>query len=274
MPRLPGFQPKNHYKAISALTISDARSVIKVQTTIALTHCVATNTNKTYSLAWKSWLRVAEIFYYPLSCNQPYTQQPVQLLQLQGSIIQYISWQCGICRLSPMSIKKTYLPRIAKTLDRAMLTTNFRNASRFSMVKCVLDWYRNIWASQHPLPDSIKVPFTTVLAQEAIKYVSEGSIQVHGIHLTGPGVEITLMRFRLQTTLFFGIFFLLRKSEYLTVDPTNRPRPSTSRALLRSSVAFYNQENKRIPYREIGQIQAQTIRLTINLFIADKPSRM
>jgi hypothetical protein len=145
MPRLPGFKPKNHYEVISALTMSDAWSVIKVQTTIALTHCVATNTNKTYSSAWKSWLRVAE-FHYPVSCIQPYTQQPVQLPQLQGSIIQYISWQCGVCRLPPRSIKKTYLPGIAKTLDRAMLTTNFRDASRSPMVVCVLDGYRNIWA--------------------------------------------------------------------------------------------------------------------------------
>jgi hypothetical protein len=209
MPRLPGFKPKNHYEAISAPTMSDARSVIKVQTTIALTHCVATNTNKTYSSAWKSWLRVAEIFHYPVSCIQPYTQQPVQLPQLQGSIIQYISWQCGVCRLSPRSrsIKKTYLPGIAKTLDRAMLTTNFRDASRSPMVKCVLDGYRNIWVRQHPLSDYIKVPFTTVLAQEAIKYVTEGLIQAHDIHLTGSGVEITLMRYRLQTALLFCIFF-------------------------------------------------------------------
>jgi hypothetical protein len=79
------------------------------------------------------------------------------------------------------------------------------------MVKCVLDGYRNIWVRQHPLSDSIKVPFTTVLAQETIKYVTEGSIQVHGMHLTGPGVKITLMRYLLQTALLFGIFFLLRK---------------------------------------------------------------
>jgi hypothetical protein len=73
MPRLPGFQPKNHYEDISALTMSDARSVIKNQTTIALTHCVATTTNKTYSSALKSWVRVAEIFHYPVSCIQPYS---------------------------------------------------------------------------------------------------------------------------------------------------------------------------------------------------------
>jgi hypothetical protein len=70
LPRLPGFQPKHHYEAISALTMSDARSVIKVQTIIALTHCVATTiTNKTYFSAWKSWLRVAEIFHYPVSLS-------------------------------------------------------------------------------------------------------------------------------------------------------------------------------------------------------------
>jgi len=250
--------------------MSEARSIIKVQTSIALTHCVATNTNKTYSSAWKSWIRVAEIFHYPVSCIQPYSQQPVLLPQLQGSIIQYISWQCGVCRLSPRSIKKTYLPGISKTLDIAMLITNFREASKSPMVKCVLDGYRNIWMRQHPLSDSIKVPFTTVLAQEAIKYVSEGSIQVHGIHLTGPGVEISVMRFRLQTALLFGIFFLLRKSEYLTVDPTHQPRPSNSRSLIRSSVAFYNQANKRIPYHEIGHIQAQTIRLTIDFSKTDQ----
>ena len=270
MPRLPGFQPKNHYEAIASLTMSDAHSLIKVQTTVALAHCVATNTNKTYSSAWKSWLRVAEIFNYPVSCIQPYTHQPVPMLQLQGTIIQYISWQCGVCRLSPRSVRKTYLPGIAKTLDRAMLTTHFRESSKSSMVKCVLDGYRNIWVRQHPTSDSIKVPFTTVLAQEAIKYVTEGKLTVHGIHLTGPHVDTIILRYRLQTALLFGIFFLLRKSEYLTVDPTNRPRPVNSRALTRKNIAFYNHINNRILYSDIGTIPAQTIRLTIEFSKTDQ----
>jgi hypothetical protein len=164
---------------------------------------------------------------------------------------------------------ETYLLGIAKTLDRVMLTTNFRDASRSYMVKCVLNGYRNIWVRQHPLSDSIKLPFTTVFVQEAIKYVTEGSIQVHGIHSTGPCVDTTLMRYRLQTVLLFGIFFPLQNSEYLTVDPTNRPRLPTSHALLRSSIAFYNHETKRIPYSEIELIPAQTIRLTIKFTKTD-----
>jgi hypothetical protein len=74
---------------------------------------------------------------------------------------------------------------------------------------------------------------------------------------------------RIYAALMFGIFFLLRKLEYLT---TKDPAPSSSgaRILRRHSIAFFNQNNARIPYQRIGHWQAYSIRLVIDFSKTDQ----
>ena len=54
LPRKPGHQPQHHYDKVSRMTHHDAASEIQTMTAIALQHCVATSTNKTYTSAWNS----------------------------------------------------------------------------------------------------------------------------------------------------------------------------------------------------------------------------
>jgi hypothetical protein len=46
------------------------------------------------------------------------------------------------------------------------------------IVRCVLDGYRNMRSRQHPSPDSIKIPFTTVLVKKAFR-----QIQIQSSHM-------------------------------------------------------------------------------------------
>jgi hypothetical protein len=67
----------------------------------------------------------------------------------------------------------------------------------------------------------------------------------------------------------FGIFFLLRKSEYLTTkDPT--PPSSGAHILGRPSVAFFDRNNAQIPYQRIGHVPAYLIRLVIDFSKPDQ----
>ena len=164
---------------------NNARAEVQLLTAIALQNCTASSTNKTYSSAWNSWVRVSEVYKYPVFCMDIVTRYPLPLEAVQEALIQYISWQCGVCMLSPRTIRKTYLPGIAKTIDKSMINNLFREASKSPMVRCVLDGYRNMWARLHPASDSIKVPFTTVLAKETIRLICTGQIKPTGLSNSG-----------------------------------------------------------------------------------------
>ena len=66
------------------------------------------------------------------------------------------------------------------------------------------------------------------------------------------------------------IFFVLRKSEYLTTkDPT--PPSSRARILRRRSVTIFDRNNARISYQCIGHLPAHSIRLVIHFSKTDQP---
>jgi hypothetical protein len=46
-------------------------------TAISMQHCVATPTNRTYSSAWNSWVRVAEVFRFPTHCMDSNRSTPL-----------------------------------------------------------------------------------------------------------------------------------------------------------------------------------------------------
>ena len=126
-----------------------------------------------------------------------------------------------------------------------------------------------MWARLHPASDSIKVPFTTVLAKETIRLICTGQIKPTGLNYSGTSFLEKLLRAQLYAALMFGIFFLLRKSEYLTTkDPP--PTHSGARILRRRSVAFFDNLNARILYRQIGHISARSIRLIIDFSKTDQ----
>lgn len=77
LPRKPGHQPQHHHDKISRMTHQDAVSEIQAMTTISMQHCVATPTNRTYSSAWNSWVRVAEVFRFPTHCMDSNRSTPL-----------------------------------------------------------------------------------------------------------------------------------------------------------------------------------------------------
>jgi hypothetical protein len=215
-PRTRGGQPKNHYQALASMdTRYDALTAVESFTNTALLHCVASSTHKTYQSAWNSWTRVAEIFQFDIYCTDVYTGTALPSTQLQQRIIQYISWECGVCRLSPRSIRKTYLPGIAKRLARSLIVAQFRDATKTEIIRCVLDGYSKIWARQHPSSDSIKVPFTTALAQQALELLRQGTISVHGKYVNNDSLLCQTVRCRTHAALMFGIFSSYAKRNIL-----------------------------------------------------------
>jgi hypothetical protein len=60
-----------------------------------------------------------------------------------------------------------------------------------------------------------KIPFTIVLAKKSLRLLRTGQIKPNGINCSGTSFLEILMHAQLLAALIFGIFFLLRKLQYL-----------------------------------------------------------
>ena len=107
-----------------------------------------------------------------------------------------------------------------------------------SMLVAVL----KIWARQHSSSNSIKVSFTTALAQQTLELLQLGHITVHGKYVNHDSMLCCVVRCRIHAALMFGIFFVLRKIEYLaTQDPP--PLATGGRFQRHQMLAFYDSNN-------------------------------
>ena len=119
-----------------------------------------------------------------------------------------------------------------------------------------------IWARQHSPSNSVKVSFTTALAQQTLELLQLGHITVHGKYVNHDSMLCCIVRCRIHAALMFGIFFVLRKIEYLaTQDP---PSFATGGRVLRHQMlAFYDPNNVKIQYAKVGQVKACSTHLVI-----------
>lgn len=173
---------------------------------------------------------------------------------------KYIGFECGVRQLNPDSIKGVYIPGIIKTLHRQEIFGYFAESFHHPQVRCILDGYIRIWAWHHPHSARIKLPFTLNLAIATERLLFQGAIRPLRSPTHSPDTHPTMERFLLTTALWFGIYFLQRKSEFLTTStvPNQHTVPFT-----RASLRFQTQNRTDIAYADIGKIQAYFVSITI-----------
>jgi hypothetical protein len=92
---------------------------------------------------------------------------------------------------------------------------NFRAAANHNITKCLLDGYDKAWYKKHPAHQRAKIPFTATLALECESFLSSGRLSISGLATWGTSIAANMERARCTCALLFGIFFLLRKGEFL-----------------------------------------------------------
>ena len=236
----------------------------------ALAHCLADSTFSTYASGWKSWLYCAD--FYGDSFHTDCSIKGV-LMDVDACVAQldlYIGFECGLRLVKPTSISDVYLSAIAKAFDIRGIRNNFRLAANDPRTKTLLAGYTRIWAHKHPAHENVKIPFTIVLALQAEQYLKSGSVNVPSFLTTGPSMQAVLGVMRLTCALFFGIFFLLRKGEFL---PKGANVPSRHSPLRRSDIRFLDAHQRAIPYEQIGHTRASWITITIVFSKTDQSGR-
>ena len=119
-----------------------------------------------------------------------------------------------------------------------------------------------IWARQHSSSNSVKVSFTTALAPPTPELLQMGHIPIHGKYVNQDSMLCCIVRCRIHAAVMFGIFFLLRKIEYIaTQDP---PQLATGGRFLRQQMlAFYDSNKVKIQYDKVSQVKAPSSRTVL-----------
>jgi hypothetical protein len=128
-------------------------------------------------------------------------------------IIQYISFEI-LRGMNPNSIKKEYLGAIGSCFLQMRVINHFHAASTSLYVRFVLRGYLKIHAIAHPLHGQKKLAFTI----ELTTYV-EAAMDQFRLHMHDE-----LKREAIMLAMVLGIYFMLRKSEFLPMDAKNKGR--------------------------------------------------
>jgi hypothetical protein len=192
--------------------------------------------------------------------------QCVQLLDL------YIGFECSLRQIKPQSIRSVYLQGIAKQFDmrRPVITSNFRAAVNDGRVQSLLDGYERSWNKKHPEHGHTKIPFTLILALQTETLLRSGDIKIPGFHTQGRDIYATIETQRVVCALIFGIFFLLRKGEFLPKPIIHNCHHTPMR---RSHLRFMDTNHQVIPYSQIGISRASWLSITIEFSKTDQTGK-
>jgi hypothetical protein len=218
-------------------------------------------------VGWRSWLRSCTYFNINPNCQHP-SGRALSLEELYLPISQYVGVEIGIRQVAPDSIRKVYLPGIANHLIQMQRITNFSSACNSNYIKGLFAGYNRNWIKKHPDANKVKIPFGLTLASSAKEALRVNDITLEElrqqIDIITPTRE-SLVKDRLFLCLIMGVFFLLRKGEYLQSTRFKKDRQGApiGYRLSRNMFTFYTENDDAIPYTQIGVLIAKSIKLTI-----------
>ena len=231
----------------------------------ALANAHAPSTLRSYGSGWNSWIKFAQVFQFDHSCRHQYT--PFSLEESIKVVKRYISYECGLRQLSPHSIKSVYLPGIADNFDRLSVFNTFREASQHNQVKVLLGGLMRGYASRHPECGKVKIPFDSSMALDGEKHLKAGTLVINKFLTYDDSTRAKMELSRIMAALFLGIFYLLRKGEYLPKQAKNH------NPFQRRHLRFYEKHKGIIAYRDVGHIRAYSLSITIVFSKADQTGR-
>lgn len=237
----------------------------------ALAACLADSSLRSYRSAMESWCRCASFYGFDVWCRQP-DGTPMDTSQCIAVIDQYIGFECSLRQINPETIKSVYLQGIAKHFEmkRPVLISNFRTAINDGRVKSLLDGYGRAWSKKHPQHGHTKIPFTLILALQTESLLQSGEITLPGLVTSGDHLSARIERLRVVCALMFGIFYLLRKGEFL-------PKPVVKNCqhtpMQRCHLRFMDADHNVIPYHLIGVKRASWLSITIEFSKTDQHGR-
>ena len=160
---------------------------------------VALNTRATQSSAVNAWKRFCGLM------NIHYNIIQLSSVDTENIVLSFVGFEIGVRGMTPRSIRDTYLSAINREFVENRINNHFDSAIHSAFIKFILRGYMRIYHRMNPIASLKKLAFTI----ELVNYLEPA------LKLYKPEWNIGLKRRALILALKFGIYFLLRKSEYM-----------------------------------------------------------
>ena len=173
--------------------------------------------------------------------------------KLEDVIADFMVVECGIRKLAPDTVYKTYLPGIAAMMDtmKKACADDFRTAINSKEVKLVFRGFERQYNRKRPKAARHKLPFGLDLALRSKRVMADKEA------FGGQGKHVGVLRKRVFVAMAVGILFLLRCSEH--VESKN----GTAVPLTRKLITFIDYNNRPIPYAMVGHTEAKRVVLNV-----------
>ena len=171
-----------------------------------------------------SWKRFCNQF--SIDWKLPYSSK-----ETQSILVAYLGFEIGLRGMNPNSIKTSYLSSISNSFVLHDVENFFDVAHKSKLVKMVMDGYLRIYHKMNPISGQKKLAFTI----ELVKYFKE---------LIGD--KLCIENLAIELAMKFGIFFLLRKSEFLP-----QSRKKKSRGLKWKNIQFFDFNGNSVPLHKV-----------------------
>lgn len=154
--------------------------------------------------------------------------------------------ECGVRGLQPDSVIGAYLPNIINGfIMRGWDTDNIKKACSGQRFRFFKRGFEKMFDKKNPKCSRAKVAFTLYMALETVK-----TLEVKGMYGSRYRQAIKL-------AMLIGIFFLLRKSEYLESNSKSK------KGIRFSDITFFTRDGKKIPWDFIGKVSANSVHLSV-----------
>jgi len=162
--------------------------------------------------------------------------------------------------MSPYSIQKSYLPNIVNDLKlKDVRSMKLRQAINSETVKMVIKGFMKIYDKENPKMTRTKVAFTLQMVEESRR------ILILGCNSEAQRLKVK----RVVVAMKVGIFFLLRRSEFLKCASQGKTRAG----LRIDDVHFFRRDGRRLLHSQIGIIPADQVFINVLFSKMDQKGR-
>ena len=195
--------------------------------------------------AWKNFCQLVNVDWKLIGLS---------FSQVISVLLSYIGFEVGIRQMSPSSIKQSYLNHTQNHFTLNRIDNQFAAAHSAHIIKLTLKGYERIHHAMYPIAGARKFAFTI----ELVGYLEQALIAYKPLWIGQPWVIESL-----SLAMEFGIYFLLRKSEYL-------PNGSISGGLQWKDITFFDYDGRKIEWSCINKQSVKSMQINIGTSKTDQ----
>lgn len=178
--------------------------------------------------------------------NAPWILNGMDENETTSIVLAFIGFEVGVRKMNPKSTKRVYLSAINNYFIMNKIQNFFSQAVKSSIVNISLKGYIRIFHMMNPESGAKKFAFTI----ELVKYLEQAVMKYK------PKWIFATIGKPLSLAMEFGIYFLLRKSEFL-------PCKNQSDGIQWKDIKFHCSQGHQISFRDVKHKGVNSVQIKI-----------